>query len=176
MKILPRFSGEFLASLQPDSPEEMFVCSVNTIDSAYRRSTIIEACTEAWFEDFIERRSQPLYIIDDQLSHGPQPSDEVISAKWKNRLLGHGEIGEIVVNAIGELKTSSDLLLGKAIDYCMPYKRELNPDSGYIAGNRVDYAPWTDSDPALFLQIGNEAPSRRGIYVPILSLCNISIH
>lgn len=154
----------------------MFVRSVDTITQAYRSSTIFDDYHHAWFKDFAKRQKRPLYVIDGQLSYGPQPSEEVVSAKWKKRLLKHGEIGEVVVNAIGNLKTSSDLLLGKTIDFCMPYKRALNPGSGYINGNYIDYAPSIDVDPALFIQIDRERVSGQGMHFPILNLCGISIH
>lgn len=175
MHIVPRFTADFLKSVDPQSPEELFVRSLLIIDSAYQYSTIFDDYHHAWFKDFVTEQDEPLYVIGGQLSYGPQPSEEVVSAKWKKRLLQHGKIGEIVVNAIGGLKTSSDLLLGKSIDFCIPYKRKLNPNTGYINGNLIDYAPGIQNDPSLFIQIGDERVTGAGIHFPILSLCAISI-
>ena len=169
------FRADFLHSIQPDSPEELFVRSVDDIADAYRYSTVFDQYHHARFNDFIERQNRPLYIIDGNLSYGTPPSDETVSCIWKERLLSYGKAGKIVVNAIGGLKLSTDLLLGKQIDFCMPYKHNLNSDTGYINGNAIDYAPAISEDPALFIQIGSKRTNGQGVHFPILGMCNISI-
>lgn len=176
MKLIPRFSPEFLASVVADSPEDMFVRSVGNITFAYRNTDVFHRFHDAWFDDFVEKQNKPLYVINHRLSYGPQPSEDVISAVWKERLRSYGEYGEIVVDAIGNLRTACELLLGKQIDFCMPYKREINQTQGYINGQLIDYAPTVTEDPTLLIQIGNERVNGQGLHFPILGLCGITIH
>ena len=175
MKLLHTFKSEFLRNIQENSPEELFVLSIDDIARAYRYTSVFDQYHHAGFEDLAKRMKQQTQGKQSQLSRDPQPSEEVVSTIWKDRLLSYGEVGKVVVNAIGGLKMSCDLLQGKRIDFCMPHIREPNHNEGYINGNLIDYAPRIDLDPALFIQIGSERTNGQGMHFPILSLCNISI-
>lgn len=176
MKLLPRFTPEFLQSVQPNSPEELFVDAVETIAIAYSRSNILAEYGHAHFEDMLDMKNQTLYFTGKQIVY-TLPSEDVESTKWKKRLLSYGKIGEVVVNAIGDLKIATDLLLGKQIDFRMPYKREVCLESGYINGSYIDYGPSPmEASPALLVQIGDERINGQGVHFPILSLCTISMH
>ena len=175
MKFIPRFKPDFIATIHPDSPEASFVHSVEEIASVYRYGTVFSRYHQARLDEMIESQNKPLYLINGSPSYGPQPSEEVMSAVWQERLLSYGEEGAKVVAAIGALKTCTDLLIGKQIDFCMPTKHDLGEDKGYINGSCIDYSPRIDSDPALFIQIGSEQTRGSGIHFSILSICNISI-
>ena len=175
MQLVPRFNPDFIKTIHPDSPEASFVRSIEDISSVYRYGTVFSRYHQARLDEVIESRDKPLYLINGRPSYGPQPSEEVMSAIWKERLLSYGEEGTKIVTAIGILKTCTDLLLGKRIDFCMPTKHDLNADKGYINGNCIDYSPRIDSDPALFIQIGSEQRNGTGIHFLILNICNVSI-
>lgn len=175
MQIVHTFKSEFLRNIPENSPEELFVLSIDDIAHVYRYTSVFHQYHRAGFDDIAKRMKRQAQGKQSQLSRKPQPSEEVVSTIWKERLLSYGDVGKIVVNAIGGLKMSCELLQGKRIDFCMPYKHELNEDKGYINGSLVDYAPRIDLDPALFIQIGNERMNGQGMHFPILSLCNISI-
>lgn len=169
------FTPEFLLSIPRNSPEELFVDAARSLIRVYRTSDVFHRYNHAGFEDLLARQNDPLYVIDGELSYGPQPSDEVVSFLWKERLLSYGDMGAVAVQAIGDLKTSTDLLVGKSMDFCMPYKRELSPVSGFINGNHIDYASSIGTDPSLFIQIGPRQVNGQGMHFPILNICSITI-
>jgi len=175
MQLVSRFNPDFIKTVHPDSPEASFVRSVEDISHLYRYGTALSRYHQARLDEIIESQNSPLYVIDGRPTYGPQPSEEVTSTIWKERLLSYGEEGTKIVTAISTLKTCTDLLVGKQIEFCMPTKHNLNADEGYINGACIDYSPRIDGSPALFIQIGSAQTNGSGIHFPILSICNISI-
>ena len=176
--IIPRFNPDFVDGLRPGSPEELFVNSVSEIDAIYTHSDVFDRYAHDSFKDFTKRNSSPLYVIDGELTYDKTPplSEENQSEIWKRRLQEYGAYGMKLVQILDSLRFASDLLVHKKIEYMFPYKRNLNPEKGFIVGNHIDYAPLFEQGPAMQLEIALDGNDTRGLHFSIISLCNIQIN